>query len=127
MKGEIDRNFYCSGYLNAEVYCLDYKECCEAGARGHCARKHRKWPTPAQFREEHGEEWTGAVYAVCGAPCESGKNYTCSQWSVYGSPRHARTSYNVQSCSGGGTHDPYVVCASTPWGRPPDDWRPNND
>jgi hypothetical protein len=113
MKGEISTSWYCT------VYKYPYKKCgqgipedCKRG----CYNAHRKWPTPKQFLEEYGEDWRGAVYSVCTAVCTTRKDsapcvyHTWSYFPQYDIP---------DKCD-----QIITVCACTPWGVPPDDWRP---
>jgi len=115
MKGGIDKDFYCST--------AGMDDCPNKGDCGDCPDRHRKWPTPEQFREEYGEEYhdDGAVYAVCGEPCPSGKGFQCSAWTSYEGASHALSSY--RSC-GKNKRNPFIVCACTHWGKPPENWRP---
>ena len=117
MKGEIDRDWYCiTDYMvNHSVKCHGYtNENC-----GGCVFSHRKWPTPEQFKEEYGKEYPedGAVYyQISNIDDEDiwGNGIYCVI------KREAERLGKVR-CSG---HRFTIVCACTPWGIPPDDWRP---
>ena len=108
MKGEINRDYYCSAVCaDSEQDCPfefapDYKDRCID-----CCCFHRKWPTPEQFKEEYGEDYPadGTVY-VWLEPNTYG-------WGVM-KKRELRLNPTAK----------YIVCACTPWGKPPDDWRP---
>jgi hypothetical protein len=63
--------------------------------------KHRKHPTPEQYKEEYGEEWTGVVY---------GRRSENRKW-VFGS----RLDFVPETL---------IVCACTPFGMPDNNWRP---
>ena len=120
MKGEIDKNFYCSadvfntkGTNKKDSYCSYADTRCRVD---YCQNSHRKHPTPEQFKEEYGFEWTGAVYSHC---CDSnnGDYSDCIS----------------EKCKYFGWGDgeeygcliePITVCASTPFGKPDDNWRP---
>jgi len=107
MKGEIDKDYYCS---TAGFY-----DCPEKGDCGGCPDKHRKYPTPEQFREKWGEEWNGAMHTICVAEnCKISKCLYYMEWSDM--PEFD----NYPDCQ------PFLkrVCACTPWGKPPADWRP---
>ena len=109
MKGEINRDFYCSAEigLNEKGNCGANDTLC---ALGRCGRYHRKWPTPEQYKEEYGKEypddWAVYCFTFDGAK---------DTW-VAGNYRYAK------QCGEYG--DDFIVCACTPWGKPPDDWRP---
>jgi hypothetical protein len=107
MLGEIDRDSYCSANDYSVGKCVvtdNHSECY------HCLDNyHRKYPTPEQFKEEHGEEWKGAVYYHCTATyCDD--ECEAKGWL-------ANDEYGCLC-------EPIIICACTPWGKPPDDWRP---
>jgi len=114
MLTEIDRDFYCSGnetidkgLLEIGKYgCTNLKDfkLCES-----CSLYHRKYPTPEQFKEEYGEEWTGAVYVYFDMFGEID-----DEWEVFENEDIATID----------TNDTYIVCACTPFGKPPKNWRP---
>jgi hypothetical protein len=91
------------GEINRDFYCSanDYIEgYCDGEFNtkcgfGECENYHRKWPTEKQFKEEYGRDWDGGGYYFSGM-----------SW-IQSSPL-----------------DKIEVCACTPWGKPPDDWRP---
>ena len=78
-----------------------------------CGRKHRKWPTPEQFREEYGAEYPddGAVYVWEYVPYPY--NDSKYQWVIN----------NYLFLKILPLKDKIIICACTPWGKPPDDWR----
>jgi hypothetical protein len=97
MKGEIDRDYYCS-----ENDCIERKpnkECVDMV----CRNCHRKHPTPEHFKEEYGEEWDGACY------------FWSDEDRFWFTSSKADTEFLNRVT---------VVCACTPWGKPPNDWRP---
>jgi len=106
MKSEIDKEFYCSAgaYFGGNCDCFDGY--CSDG----CKNKHRKHPTPEQYKEEYGEEYpdNGAVYALEEAIIDRNKK----EWQV-------RTYFSAKHCA-----FENVVCACTPYGKPDDKWRP---
>jgi hypothetical protein len=114
MKGEINREWYCSAGLRGDdnsVSCYDadsfrhgYDPC-----SSECPAYHRKWPTPRQFREEYGEEYPddGLVYYRKEKYTESCEWYGGVYWKLKANP----------------LNEP-IVCACTPWSCPPKDWRP---
>jgi hypothetical protein len=107
MKNEIDRDFYCSaGCSLNDKRCRIFSIDCDDG---HCQQRHRKHPTPEQFKEEYGEEWTGAVYLKW----KSQQDWTVGYYDALDTV-HERPSAPI-------------ICACTPFGKPPDDWGQKND
>jgi hypothetical protein len=111
MKGEIDKDYFCSRYTG-EIACMErlvsFENCPT------CECYHRKYPTPEQYREEYGENYPddGAVFfRVTKEPY----NVEFGDWHL-GEYKDAITDIG----------DGYgqIVCACTPWGNPPADWRP---
>ena len=100
VNSEIDKNYYCSAgsWVGGACYegISDCKEC-------KCYR--RKWPKPEQFLEEYGHEYPadGAVYLLEGEML----GYTTKIF------RMAKISSGY-----------YIICACTPWGCPPEGWKP---
>ena len=112
MKGEINRDWFCSGgfFLTKGRCAVDNGEPCEYH-QINCPALHRKHPTPEQFREEYGVDYPddGLVWR---------------RW-IYGDNEKGK--WNPGAYSGVKKNDRYtkqIVCSSTPWGKPPDDWRP---
>jgi len=116
MLGEINKDSYCTAYL----YNGDNKlKVCDPHTRNtvtgdcigvceKCNCYHRKWPTPEQFFEEYGLYYPddGAVYE---ADIDQGNKPT---WII--------ASYWTAKKMG----KRHIICACTPWGMPPADWRP---
>jgi len=92
---EIDENFYCSAGLYRDGDCAECICGCQT-CKIDCENYHRKWPTPEQFKKEYGGEWKGAYY-----------NLFDGKWTV-----RDRLDWGKN------------VCASTPFGKPDNDWRP---
>jgi hypothetical protein len=116
---EIDKNFYCSAnvYSNEECHLGRYDGVCYCEhERKYCGCYHRKHPTPEHFKEEYGEEWTGAVYSHC---CDSNNgdysDCTSEKCKYYGWGDGEEYGCLVE---------PITVCACTPFGKPDDNWRP---
>jgi hypothetical protein len=109
MKNEIDKDFYCS------AGCYENDRCKVAGVcLSDCDNRHRKYPTPGQFKEEYGEEYPDdAVVYLLEDDGIDGKPY----WNIceYG---------DIYEAAGRYIDEEIIVCACTPWGKPPDDWRP---
>jgi len=109
MLAEIDKDFYCSCDL---MQMGNYEpEHCHGKTNGYCegcSARHRKYPTPEQYKEEYGENWKDDDSVYCYT--FDGADYT---W-VTGNYRWAKE-YHEQEL---------IVCACTPFGKPPQDWRP---
>ena len=105
-ESEIDNNFYCS------ANCFGLGECKIAPVCGclKCKNYHRKHPTLEQYREEYGEEYPddGAVWLW---------DRDFVKWDTYKLWKAKR--FNRYS-----SYAIYLCCACTPWGKPPDNWRP---
>ena len=118
MKGEIDRDFYCSLFKNPLRKCgnLHFNKRCVSG-KGNgkaCEYYSRKHPTPKQFKKEYGEEWKGAVYFQAGFENDE----IGDEW-LMGSVDDAYEFFRGDAYTW-----LFVICACTPWGNPPQDWRP---
>ena len=113
MKGEIDKDFYCTlGRNKKKQRDLCNNECASCD----CEAYQRKWPTLAQYCEKHGEEWPddGAVYCYAVPVEEKDGWYTFDyRWFKNNKERYAKDDQML-----------YCVCACTPWGKPLADWRP---
>jgi hypothetical protein len=132
MTGEISRDWYCSLYKNIL--------CCENDPTADCIgciARHRKYPTPEQFKQEYGVDvpadmpiWV-LVHCVSKIERNDGKPIPdIYEWSLefYGSCEKNNSQWNV-SCKNinANFYARYVeavIVACTPWGKPPDDWRP---
>jgi hypothetical protein len=118
MKGEINKDFYCSANYYRGGYCHDSQMFAEE-CRPPCKNFHRKHPTPEQFKEEYGEGWKGAVYTKCRVKfCKNDICLFYQEWTDF--PETSLPSEVPDSCK----KHLVKVCACTPWGIPPDDWRP---
>jgi hypothetical protein len=105
MLGETNGDFYCTSadYNELSGNCMRTANQCV-----NCSCKKHKYPTPEQFREEYGKEYPddGAVYCFM----FDGEGYS---WWVL-AHEYAKQYLNEYP----------IICACTPWGKPPDDWRP---
>lgn len=114
MLTEIDRDYYCASHINPEKTCPTFKECTK-GSDGiiQCGSRHRKYPTPAQFKEEYGEDYPddGTVYYRKPASAQFIADWQVSEWMYV---RKTFIGY-------------WVVCACTPRGKPPSEWRPEGE
>jgi hypothetical protein len=120
---EIDKYFYCSADCcrkeetrENRPYCLKTGHSCESKEK--CKNRHCKHPTPEQFKEEYGEEYTDdwAVYCKQIRPKEG----TESPWHIFSYIwfKENRKEYLKDK------EDLLCVCACTPFGKSDDDWRP---
>ena len=113
---EIDRDFYCSAGLYSEHgYCKENAyfayPCYHINAG--CGHYHRKHPTPEEFKQEYGHDYhdDGAVYYW-------DQEYDYWEISEYSATKDdSWERYNLQKPE-------IIVCACTPFGCPPDSWRP---
>ena len=120
MTGEINKDFYCSaGLFN--------KGECEMKALGRCEdtcqNYHRKHPTPAQFKEEYGFDYPddGAVWALIDYNASGLKWELMEYWrykQIVADISRLDKDFDVP------TKIIPVVVACTPYGKPPEDWRP---
>ncbi|MCL2762201.1 MAG: hypothetical protein FWD36_03205 [Treponema sp.] len=106
MLGEISKDFYCTRSKSPVLSCSESALCKMQGWK--CGYRHRKYPTPEQFKEEYGIDYPddGAVYE---ADIDQGNKPT---WII--------ASYWTAKKMG----KRHIICACTPWGMPPSDWRP---
>ena len=126
MKGEIDKDFYCAAGMcniiarNTLTLIGVLPKCLTNGTFTlignpceRCSMRHRKWPTPEQFRKEYGVDYPedAAVYFL----------------EFYGGEKYA-LDWTVSTLSAlyeiGGKFAGKIVCACTPWKKPLGDWRP---
>ena len=124
MTGEIDKDWYCSarGADGTTHPDCEYDYCRRMPEFHSCKFLHRKHPTPAQFKEEYGFEWDGG-FPVYGLQEEitynNGEEELYRHWipfQFYDEIKPMLKNPNSwYKC---------VVCACTPFGIPPDDWRP---
>jgi hypothetical protein len=122
---EIDRLHYCAAgaFLNNEAY----NYACAIGQRidpvkngccvPECGCYHRKWETPVQYKQRTGKDWPddAAVYYLMEAyeivPGESKVHLFRWFASEYGHFKNSKLP---------------LVCACALFGKPSDDWRPDD-
>jgi len=105
MLTEIDKDFYCSAdSLKPDRYCKRESLEIPCELKTSCTCRHRKYPTPEQFKEEYGEEWTGAVYVLLPG---------IKEWATY----------DWETAKGFNQKVEPIVCACTPYSCPPIDFR----
>ena len=122
MKGEIDKNWYCSSFDNLAGYCDRdgfYPEKCDSK----CIQHHRKWPTPEQFELEYGEEFPddGAVYTLLEPNLLEEPHWNIKNFSE---AKQLKREFENQLKMVKTPRKYYIICACTPWSVPSDDWRP---
>ena len=107
MLDEIDKDFYCSAHLftndpTTNNQCAGKKPCSDLN----CAARHRKHPTPEQYKEEYGVDWpdNASVYWL---------DKEDKKWRV--TLHHLQKKVRKE--------EPFV-CACTPFGKPGNNWRP---
>ena len=117
MFGEIDGDtgvyYYCplqdTPYTNSSVEYSCYFDC------ACCEHKRRKYPTPAQFKEEYGFEWEGAMYTKClSSLCRLDHCPFSNKWTDIPKGNRSPVCLNEKIIE---------ICACTPFGKPADDWR----
>jgi hypothetical protein len=124
MIGEINCDWYCvcEKDLTDDNYCLpeqtgfDTEYCIN-----HCDKAHRKYLTLKQFKNKYGHEWEGAVYAVF----DTGEIIHLEFCNVSGVSGlwFTSTVRQIEAAEAAGVCFS-IVCACTPWGKPPNNWRP---
>jgi len=118
-KNEINKDFYCS----AERYENSYSGCRGSGAtccaNMSCPAYHRKHPTPEQYKEEYGRDYSDnwAVWVLKKWKNEDDDNIEFS-WFVETLEGFKRIHKLFPDCYIA------VVCACTPYGKPDGNWRP---
>jgi hypothetical protein len=96
-RGDIHKNFFCST--------AGISDCPEKGNCALCQDCHRKWPTPEMFHQEYGVTYPNEAAVFF-------KRHNDTQWAV--GVWDTVKKFNPV--------DYLVVCACTPWGKPPKDW-----
>jgi len=117
MAREINTTHYCSAgeYTgdNPPKYCMGLDPC-----REQCIHRHRKYPTPEQFVEEYGHEWPddGPGWKW---------NHHENRWDLtyYREIKIAKR-FRANIVTDFEMAPLIFVCACTPHGPPPVDWRP---
>jgi hypothetical protein len=103
-RGDIHKNYFCST--------AGMSDCPDKGNCAICPDCHRKWPTPETFKQEYGVEYPNeaAVYIRL-------KDHTGWLTTVKELTKDGRFFYWSQYLE-----VVAIVCACTPWGKPPEDW-----
>jgi hypothetical protein len=109
MLDEISKDFYCSaGKYKAK--CSIFYHCYQ----NNCASRHRKHPTPKQYKEEYREDVPDnmAVWVL-------DHEWILMTWSEY-KKGYLQNIINIIF----GVTVPFVVIACTPFSKPETNWRP---
>ena len=112
MLTEIDKDFYCSaGFYEPRKNKFGYCQMLKGECGKMCPSYHRKYPTPEQFKEEYGVEWKDgdAVYAL-----HDGIDWIVT--TLKEAKKRSVYDMGIGFCKS-------IVCACTPFGIPPQDWR----
>jgi hypothetical protein len=112
---------YCSvtGSDNFEGnYCCPDEGSCPCDI---CPAFHHKWPTPEQFKEEYGEH-PSFESLVWEQRADADSPQPDFKW-VPVLYKYADKHRRYEDTDGVFRYGS-IVCACTPWGKPPDDWRP---
>ena len=113
MLNEIDKDFYCScDFIQMGD---NYEpEHCHGKTNGYCegcSARHRKWPTPEQFQEEYGVNYPNDGLTWFRWLYDDG-------WSKWNPGAYKGVKSDRRFIK-------QIICACTPWGKPPADWRPS--
>jgi len=115
MKDEIDRDFYCSADRHSSGYCIGSGGCCSQSFT--CPSYHRKYPTPEQYKEEYDEEYPDEAAVYWTHIVAAGREPT---WNI---STYEEAKKENKNASGYSNVSVIVICACTPFGKPPNDWR----
>ena len=110
MKGEVNKDFFCSAnkYNNGACLLGGQSRCKQE--RKTCGCHHRKHPTLEQFLGEYGDYWTGPMYLL---------NEATGKWEAW-----SHLCYLNRTIMDEAYKNKVAVCACTPFGSPDEDWRP---
>lgn len=120
MLNEIDKDFYCSaGCKLKDKRCRIFSQLdCE---KDHCSQRHRKYPTPEQFKEEYGFEVPDDFPIFYFNPNKK-------EWELggYWIVKQIKNDLDGLDKDFGVEIDntPLSVVCCTPFGKPDKDWRP---
>ncbi|MDR0443233.1 MAG: hypothetical protein LBH44_07505 [Treponema sp.] len=116
--------------ISDDLFCGRMDFCDAAVSNGceelSCGECHRKWPTPEQFKEEYGYEWPndGPVWYRHSYNPVVERNKKNKPVKIDMETIKYNPWYLTEFASAIKNHPVHIVCACTPWGKPPDDWRP---
>jgi len=106
MTGEIDRDFFCGANLYKNGKCSVAKVCIPSFG---CDCRHRKHPTPEQYRIERGRDYPNDWAVYCWTFNGAGYSWVVGE---YKWAKEWKQDFEP------------IVCACTPWGKPDNNWRP---
>jgi len=121
---EIDSFLYCSAdCYDGEICTMCFMDNYHDGdniCHPICKNYHHKWPTPVQYRNEYGVDYPedGSVFLLIQEdPSDSFNSWTLMSYEEALENEEAAEENDYLPVVN-------IVCACTPWGKPPDDWRP---
>jgi len=107
-RGDIHKNYFCST--------AGMSDCPEKGNCALCPDCHHKWPTPEMFLQEYGREYPDDAAVYIQLQGNTGWLTTVKR-EIKGSPDERKFFYWAKRIT-----VTAIVCACTPWGKPPTDW-----
>jgi len=107
-RGDIHKNYFCST--------AGMSDCPEKGNCVSCPDCHRKWPTPEMFFQEYGKDYP---YEWAVWFCIPGDD-SFNNWTLMVYEDALKHEYELEKA--GFQAPSFIVCACTPWGKPPEDW-----
>jgi len=112
MEDIVGKDFYCSASaFSGGFICDPPKEPGDIVCQ-YCINRHRKWPTPEQFRKEYGNKVSNDFPVWCKYQDSTG------DWLI----THYSTARTLQKNR---AHVKLMIfCACTPFGKPEKNWRP---
>jgi len=122
---EIDNDYYCSAelYLDGSCRAISNISVIYSGSpcNVNCPNRHRKWPTPEQFKEEYGEDVPDNMIVCTFFTNSYGRKsfnlYTYGYWKKLLSGEETEYFNEPKRLS-------HVTVCCTPFGKPDPDWRP---
>ena len=122
---EMDKDFYCSASFyfngNCTIHNRDEQNKCSHYVGRGCTNKLHKWPTPEQFKEEYLCEypddaavWYRFSYNPVLERNEKGKPIKIDYDKIVFMPWYLSDYSSAKK-----NHAESIVCACTPWGKPP--------
>jgi hypothetical protein len=119
VKNEISKDFYCSAGKYHDQCSIFYQ--CNTGG---CASRHRKHPTPEQYRQEYGEDVPDDMAVWSLHRMDGRGNLTWELLLYFQYKGIAQDLKRLDMDFGQEPRDVPCVIACTPFGKPDDDWRP---
>jgi hypothetical protein len=108
----VDKDFFCPVFILGAICEHKGKMDCNS-----CTAKCHKWPNPEQFKKEYGREYPDDGLVWYKFPSDT--DHTEWHYMYYAD---LRAQLIKPWCKERDTV--IIICACTPWGKPPDGWRP---